>query len=282
MIVPLNLDDEILGIIEIASFNIFKQHEIEFVEDVATSIASTLVTVKLNVQTAQLLKESNKRAEELAQQEEEMRQNLEEMKATQDELARVKEEEKKATEKHRKEQEDLMKQLTSQNEELNQVQVDLIKETALLNNLMNYCPDYIYFKDKQSKFIRISKTMAKSFGFKKPEDAVGKSDFDLFTDEHARPAYNDEMQIIKTGKPIVDKIEKETRSDGRITWVTTTKMPLVNEKGETIGTFGVSSDITKIKNLEIKANEVEEKSKQLAKELKKTTDMLNKLKKGKK
>jgi PAS domain S-box-containing protein len=277
MIVPLKLDDEVLGIIELASFNIFKQHEIEFVEQVALSIASTMVTVKLNTRTAQLLKESNKRAEELAQQEEEMRQNLEEMQATQDELKRLKEDEKKSAEKHRKEQEELMNKLKLQNEELNRVQVDLLKETALLNNLMNFSPDYIYFKDKQSKFIRISKTMAKSFGFKKPEDAVGKSDFDVFTDEHARPAYNDEMEIIKTGKPIVDKIEKETRSDGRVTWVTTTKMPLKDEKGETIGTFGVSSDITKIKNLEIKASEVEEKSRRLQDNLLKETALLNNL-----
>jgi PAS domain S-box-containing protein len=166
--------------------------------------------------------------------------------------------------------------------ESQKLQEDLLKETALLNNLMSFSPDYIYFKDKKSKFIRISKTMARSFGFKKPEDAVGKSDFDLFTDEHARPAFRDEMKIIKTGKPIVNKIEKETRSDGRITWVTTTKMPLVDKKGKTIGTFGVSSDITKIKNLEIRASEVEAKSKKLQEELKKATEMLNKLKKSKK
>jgi PAS domain S-box-containing protein len=277
LIVPLNLDDEVLGIIELASFNIFKQHEIEFVEQLALSIASTMVTVKLNVRTAQLLKESNKRTEDLAQQEEEMRQNLEEMQATQDELKRVKEEEKKTAEKHRKEQEELMNKLKVQNEELNKVQVDLIKETALLNNLMNFSPDYIYFKDKKSKFIRISKTMAKSFGFKKPEDAVGMSDFDLFTDEHARPAFNDEMGIIKTGKPIVDKIEKETRSDGTVTWVTTTKMPLVNELGETIGTFGISSDVTHIKKLEIKASEVEAESQKLQEDLLKETALLNNL-----
>jgi PAS domain S-box-containing protein len=281
MIVPMNMDDQVLGVLELASLNEFKLHEIEFVEQVAESIASTMVTVKLNVRTAQLLKESNKRAEELSQQDEEMRQNLEEMKATQEELRRVKEEEKKVSEKHQKEQEELMSRLKAQNEELNRMQTDLLQETALLKNLMNFSPDYIYFKDNESKFMRISKTMAKSFGFKKPEDAIGKSDFDIFTDEHARPAYNDEMEVIRTGKPIVNKIEKETREDGRITWVTTTKMPLIDENGEIIGTFGVSSDITHIKNLEIKAHEIEEKTKKLQKELKEKTALLNKLNKGK-
>ena len=277
IIVPLNMDDEVLGVVEVASLDVFKPHEIEFIEQVAASIASTMVTVKLNIRTTQLLKESNKRAEELSQQEEEMRQNLEEMQATQEELRRVKEEEKKVLEKHQKEQEELMNRLKVQNEELNQVQVNLMKETALLNNLMNYCPDSIYFKDKESRFIRISKAMAMSFGFKSPEDALGKSDFDLFTDEHARPAFNDEMEIIKTGKPIVNKIEKETRSDGTITWVTTTKMPLVDEKGETLGTFGVSSDITHIKNLEKRSSEIEAKSKELKDNLLKETALLNNL-----
>ena len=282
LIVPLKLEDEILGVIELASFNELKEHEIAFVEQVAESIASTIVTVKLNIKTAQLLEESNKRSEELAQQEEEMRQNLEEMKATQEELRRVKEDEQKASEKHRKEQDELMNKLKKQNEELNKIQVDLMKETALLKNLMDFSPDNIYFKDKKSKFIRISKSMALAFGFKTPEDAIGKSDFDLFTDEHARPAYNDEMEIIKTGKSIINKIEKETLEDGRINWVTTTKMPLVNENGEIIGTFGVSSDITPLKELENKSKEIEEKNKKLSEELKKKEELLRNLQKGKK
>jgi PAS domain S-box-containing protein len=272
LIVPLKLEDEVLGVVEIASFNELKEHEISFVEQVAEGIASTIVTVKLNIRTAQLLEESNKRSEELAQQEEEMRQNLEEMKATQEELRRVKDDEKKAAEKHQKEQEELMNQLRKQNEELNKVQVDLLKETALLNNLMNFSPDYIYFKDKKSKFIRISKTMATQFGYKSPEAAIGKSDFDIFTDEHARPAYNDEMRIIKTGKPIKNKIEKETREGGKISWVTTTKMPLISESGEIIGTFGVSSDITHIKSLEIKMQKNMEEMKATQKELKRVKD----------
>ena len=282
LIVPLKLEDEILGLIEIATFNELKEYEIKFVEQVAESIATTMVTVRLNIRTSLLLEESNKRSEELTQQEEEMRQNLEEMKATQEELNRVKAEEKKASELHRKEQDEFMKKLRKQNEELNQVQVDLLKETALLNNLMDYSPDYIYFKDKKSRFIRISKTMAKAFGFGSPEKAIGKSDFDIFTDEHARPAYNDEMEIIKTGKPIKNKIEKETREGGKVSWVTTTKMPLVSEDGEIIGTFGISSDISHIKNLENRAKEIEAKNQQLAEELKKNAEIIKKLKKGNK
>ncbi len=88
LIVPLKTEENIYGIIEIASFNILEFHEIEFVEKLAESIASTFASLKINVHTTQLLEQSRKQAEEMAQQEEEMRQNLEELQATQEEAAR--------------------------------------------------------------------------------------------------------------------------------------------------------------------------------------------------
>lgn len=88
LIVPLKTEEAIYGIIEIASLNILEPHEIEFVEKLAQSIASTFASLKINVHTSQLLEQSRKQAEEMAQQEEEMRQNLEELQATQEESAR--------------------------------------------------------------------------------------------------------------------------------------------------------------------------------------------------
>ena len=72
LIVPLKKEDQITGVIEIASFNEFRKHEIEFVEKIAESIAATIVTVRLHEQTALLLEESKKRSEEISQQEEEL------------------------------------------------------------------------------------------------------------------------------------------------------------------------------------------------------------------
>ncbi len=92
LLVPLKTENDILGIIEIASFHKIKKHEIEFTEMVAQSIASTLKAVRINTTTSQLLEQSQQQAEEMAAQEEEMRQNMEELQATQEESTRKGEE----------------------------------------------------------------------------------------------------------------------------------------------------------------------------------------------
>lgn len=127
---------------------------------------------------------------------------------------------------------------------------DALLDANLLDALMEHIPDNIYFKTKDSRFIRINKAAAKWFGLADPRAAKGKDDFDLFTDEHARAAFNDEQRIIRTGEPIVHVEEKETWPDGRITWVDTSKLPLRDHDGKIIGTFGISRDITEKKRAE--------------------------------
>jgi two-component system sensor histidine kinase/response regulator len=126
----------------------------------------------------------------------------------------------------------------------------LIAERHLLHTLMDNLPDYIYFKDSESRFIRTNKAHAKAFGLDDPAQVIGKTDFDFFTDEHAQLAYADEQQIIRTGQPMLAKEEKETWPDGRETWVATTKMPLRDANGNIVGTFGISRDITERKRAE--------------------------------
>ena len=126
----------------------------------------------------------------------------------------------------------------------------LIEERYLLHTLMDNLPDAVYFKDRESHFTRINKADVKLFGLSGPAQAVGKTDFDFFTTEHAQEAYNDEQQIIRTGQPVVGKEEMETWPDGHVTWASTTKMPLRDAKGNIIGTFGVSRDVTERKRAE--------------------------------
>ncbi len=136
-----------------------------------------------------------------------------------------------------------------------QAEVELAYERDLLRLLMDNSPDCIYFKDEKSRFIRCSRAMWERAGMK-PEEIVGKTDFDLYSEEHARPAFEDEQAIIRSGQPVIGKIEKEVFKDGRETWALTSKMPLRNEAGRMIGTLGISKDITAIKEAEAKLGEV--------------------------
>jgi PAS domain S-box-containing protein len=121
----------------------------------------------------------------------------------------------------------------------------------LLAILLDNVPDSIYFKDSASRFIRISKACATKFGLSDPADAAGRTDFDFFLEEHARHAYDNEQEMIRTGEAVINLEEKETYPDGRVTWCSTTKMPLRDRSGRIVGTFGISRDITDRKNAAI-------------------------------
>jgi PAS domain S-box-containing protein len=133
---------------------------------------------------------------------------------------------------------------------------ELLMERALLSALMENLPDPIYFKDTETRFVRTNKAQAERFHLRDGSEAIGKTDQDFFSDEHARKAYEDELGIMRTGQPLVNIEEKETWPDRPDTWVVTTKMPLRDPNGKVLGTFGVSRDITKRKQLEEKNREL--------------------------
>jgi PAS domain S-box-containing protein len=126
----------------------------------------------------------------------------------------------------------------------------LAQERYLVDSLMDTVPDHIYFKDTRSRFLRINKSMANLFHLQSPDEAVGKTDFDFFTPEHAQRAFDDEQQIIRTGESLIGREEKETWPDGRVTWVSSTKEALRDRNGKIVGTFGISRDITERKRTE--------------------------------
>ncbi len=131
----------------------------------------------------------------------------------------------------------------------------LLHEQSLMDSLMDNVPDHIYFKDLQSRFVRISASLLTQFGVEKVSDVIGKTDLDFFTEAHARPAYETEQEIIKTGKPVLSIEERETWPDRADSWVLTDKLPLYDERGVITGTFGISRDVTTLKIVEARLAE---------------------------
>lgn len=125
-------------------------------------------------------------------------------------------------------------------------------EILLLETIWENIPESLYVKDRESRFTRVNGFTVRKFGAESHEAMMGKTDFDIFTTEHARQAFRDEQEIVRTGRPLVDLEEKETLPGGEVRWVSTTKMPLRDAQGRIIGTFGISRDITERKLAEEK------------------------------
>lgn len=161
-----------------------------------------------------------------------MRQNMEELEATQEQMNR-------------------------QVNELNKLREELEVEKYLFSALMDNLPEAIYFKDKDSKFLRVSKYLSAHFG-KESSELIGKSDFDFQDESHAREAFEDEREIMRTRTPKIDFVEKEVLKDGSEHYVSTTKMVLTDLQGNVVGTFGVSRDVTAVKRKEVELREKEQ------------------------
>jgi diguanylate cyclase (GGDEF)-like protein/PAS domain S-box-containing protein len=118
-------------------------------------------------------------------------------------------------------------------------------ERVCIRNLLASSEERVYFKDLDSRFLLVSAGWLKAEGQGRSlEGVIGKTDFDMFTSEHAIEAFADEQRIIRTGEPLVGKVERETYPDRLDAWVSTTKLPLRDEAGQVIGTFGISRDVT--------------------------------------
>lgn len=124
----------------------------------------------------------------------------------------------------------------------------LLEEQHLTHTLIESVPLQIYFKDKQSRFTMVNTSMARWIGGGDPSELLGKTDANFFGKEHSEKALQDEQEILETGEALESVIEKETWSERGDTWVLTSKMPYKNRRGELMGTFGVSSDVTELVN----------------------------------
>jgi len=130
------------------------------------------------------------------------------------------------------------------------IEEQLHYERELLRGLLDACPDSIYFKDRDSRMLKVSRSLAARIGLSDPSEAVGKTDADFFGVEHAAAAWEDEQRIMRSGEALISKMEVEKWLDGQERWLITTKMPLKDAAGDVVGTFGVSRDITELKRAE--------------------------------
>lgn len=112
-------------------------------------------------------------------------------------------------------------------------------------NLLSTTEERVYFKDMDSRFLFVSAGWLAAYApGRSAGELTGKTDFDVFTSQHAAGAFKDEQEIIHTGNAIAGQVERETYTGRPDAWVSTTKMPLLDDDGQIIGTFGISRDVT--------------------------------------
>lgn len=224
LLVPVRMDELIIGVIELASFRKVESYKVGLVEKVASNMTSVISIMKASTASMEAIEAAKQQNEELRTAEEEMKQNMEEMQATQEDLKRQ--------------------------AEVNEImQKSLIKEKALLDAVMTNLPDYIYFKDKDGKFIRISNSMRAILGIKNAKEAVGKSEAELNAHALVSENHEAELKIMKTGKGVVDRIENRVDKEGVEQLVSVTRLPLYDETGECIGVFGITKNISEYNSL---------------------------------
>ncbi|MCX6307797.1 MAG: ATP-binding protein, partial [Bacteroidia bacterium] len=163
-----------------------------------------------------------------------------------------------------------------------EVQSEEISKNQLfyLQTMLEEIPLKIYFKDTQSRFITNSRTHINALGCKSFEEVQGKTDFDFYDKAHAQKAFDDEQHIMATGKTI-NKEEWMVLKDGAPRWSQTIKAVLRDPNGEVTGTYGISRDITDIKNAQESMNQLNKqlsaKNQQLENTLEELSRTQNKL-----
>lgn len=270
LIVPLKLNEEVFGVIEIASFDKIEKYKVEFVEKIGESIASTLHSAKINAQTAELLSLTQENAEELAAQEEEMRQNLEELETTQDALD--------AKDKH---QQKLIEQLNKENEEkftaMISVQEEMASKEAQISGLLSAVNSSTLVAefDLEGNYINVNDNYINALGITQSE--IIKKNHRNFAIEAAKDidSYNKLWENLRKG--IIQKNIVFLKSKNEI-WLSETYTPIKNTDGEVIKIFNINGNITKIKeqefemktllnNLEDKAQEQQAQEEELRQNL---------------
>jgi len=125
-----------------------------------------------------------------------------------------------------------------------------LRERDMLHALMENVPDWIFFKDAESRIVRGNRAHAQLLGFDDPQEIVGKTDFDLFPSKDAQRFYDEEQKMLQSDQPVVARLGQTPSRDGEVLWVSETKIPLKDATGRVIGLVGISRNVTEIKQAE--------------------------------
>jgi diguanylate cyclase (GGDEF)-like protein/PAS domain S-box-containing protein len=120
----------------------------------------------------------------------------------------------------------------------------MVDERISLQTLIDWVPDYLWVKDTESRFIVANRALAADSGRENTRDMIGLTDFDLHAPELAGKFRSDELNVLKTGQPIIDEEEFVVDPSGAGKWLSSTKVPLRNERNEVLGLVGIAHDIT--------------------------------------
>jgi len=259
LIVPLLAEEELVGVIEFASFREFRDFEIEFLEKAGESIASTIITTRNAQRNKELLAQASQLTEQMRAQEEEIRQNMEEMQATQEEMQRKNMEIERlleeATEKEMLLQRQLeeSKRIREESDQRNEeVKEQLLQYRKTLLGILDQLPHKIFLKDEEGRMVIVNSEVAKAHNLS-VDELIGKSDFDFVDAETAQLWRNQELEIIRKGSEtyvFTDQIGGEQRT------LKTTKMAFYIPHLNQTGLLGVQTDITELEKLRAERSEV--------------------------
>jgi methyl-accepting chemotaxis protein len=212
LIVPLKSEDKILGVIELASFNLFEVHEIQFVEQLGDSIASTLASLRNNTRTADLLKESQLKTDELAVREQELHKAMNEMTLARDEAQR-------------------------REAEMSGI-LSAIDETLLKAEL-----------DPEGKFESANQKYLSALGYRKDE-LIGRNIRSIMSDEYLEN-FDIVWQNICAGQSY-QKIVNQKSKNGDSIWLLSQYTPIFDQKSNVVRILYMANDITEQKTIEEK------------------------------
>ncbi len=135
-------------------------------------------------------------------------------------------------------------------------QLDLEAEKKLLRTLIDNLPDPIYVKDREGRKMLANMADVQNIGCASEADTLGKTDLELFGNAIGKRGYDEDLRIMENGQAMLNREEIFTKSDGFHRWLLTSKVPLFDQYGKTIGLVGIGRDITGIKKAEEQINKL--------------------------